>query len=70
LYSRLRVLDSVHGGFDDVRLDGNGDGADLCHALFGRVLGVFIGDAFALVRLGPVLLEQPLLHPFLTRPRE
>jgi hypothetical protein len=53
-----------------MRLDGNGDGADLCHALFGGVLGIFIRNAFALVWLGPVLLEQPLLHPFLTRSRE
>lgn len=43
----------------------NSDGnvADLGHAVFGGVLGIFGDDALALVRLGPVFLEEAFTYP-------
>lgn len=67
---RLRVLDHIHGGFYNVRLDGDGDGADLGHAVLGGVLRILIQNTLALVRLRPVFGEETVANPFIPRSRE
>lgn len=64
---RFRVLDDVHSRLDDVRFNGDGDGADFGHALLGRVLGIFDKNALTFVRLCPVLGEEAVAYPFVTR---
>jgi hypothetical protein len=54
---RFRSLHDVHCGLDEMSFDVDDDMADLGHVIFGRVLGVFLQDTFAFVRLGPVLFE-------------
>lgn len=53
----LGILDSIHSGLNDVRLDGDCDGADLGHTIFWRIFRVFVQYTLLLVRLGPKLLE-------------
>jgi hypothetical protein len=53
-----------------VRLDGDGNCANLGHAILGRVLRIFINHALALVRLGPELFKESIVDPSISRPRE
>lgn len=53
-----------------MRLNGNGDCADLGHAVLGRVFRVLVDDTLALVRLGPKLFKEPIVDPSISRPRE
>ncbi len=53
-----------------MRLDGNGDLANLGHALLGRVIRLFDEDALLLGRLRVVLFEDALHCPLQSRPGE
>lgn len=66
----LGGFDGVHGSFNHVRLDGDGDGADPGHTVLGGVHGVFMHDTLALVGLGPVLFKETFADPSVARPGE
>lgn len=66
----LWVLDHIHSSFYHVRLDGDGNGADLGHAVLGGVLRVLIQNTLALVRLRPVFGEETVADPFIPRSSE
>ncbi len=67
---RLKILDGIHGRFENMGLDGDGDLANLVHHILRRVIWFFSNHTLPLCRLRPVLFEYALLNPFLTRSQE
>lgn len=67
---RLWVFHRVHGGLEDVRLNGDGDLTKLRHALLWRIVGLFDHDALPFRRLRPVLFEDTFACPFLARSQQ
>lgn len=66
----LGFLDNEHGGLYNVRLDSDGNRANLGHAVLGGVLRIFVEHALALVRLSPELFKESIVDPSISRPRE
>jgi hypothetical protein len=64
--TRVRVLDSIHRSFKDVRLDSDRACSQLRHRLFRGIVGRLFCIALSLHRLRPVLLEYALAQPFLS----
>lgn len=63
----VHFFHDVHGGFEAVREEGDGDLADLGHALLWWVLEVFLNGALLSSWFGVVFLEETVADPSLTR---
>lgn len=50
-----------------MRFEGYGDLSDFGHAIFGRILGVLLDDALLLDRFSPILFEEAIADPSLSR---
>ena len=68
--SGLMIFDSIHGGFEYMRLDSDGDLTELGHGVLGRIVRFLLDHALPLGWFGPVLLENAVGNPSLTRPRQ
>lgn len=64
---RLGVLDGEHGRLENVRFDGDGNLAQLCHAFLGWIIWFFNHNTLLFNWLCPVLFEDTLHGPLLAR---